>query len=144
MVFTQSAGTRQSASVVIISSPVAWVMPVTMALFLYATVPVSALKNRKSPVPDGEGSVQVPGCMYISGAFSNPGTGTLKISALGSDQLARQTRSNGEPVLLKGSRFEAVFEVQSPATNNSGGFDTTPQYSGSGQFVSANTNYKGT
>lgn len=104
----------------------------------------STYRNKPLCIRGDEGSVQVPGCMYISGAFSNPGTGTLKISALGSDQLARQTRSNGEPVLLKGSRFEAVFEVQSPATNNSGGFDTTPQYSGSGQFVSANTNYKGT
>lgn len=94
-------------------------------------------------VQGDESGVQVPGCPYISGAFVTPGSGTLKISALGSDQMARKIASGEKPVLLKGSSFQAVFEVQSPAINPLGVPDPMPQYlGGSGQFITTNTQYR--
>lgn len=108
----------------------------------------STFSGKKVCVAGDEDSVKVEGCMYISGAFSIPGTGTLKIAALGSDQTAQHTQSGGKKMLLKGSMFQAKFEVQSPAQQPTAGGpvpDPMTQYSGGqGQFITTNTKYKGT
>ena len=95
-----------------------------------------------------EKDVTVPGCVYTAGSYSIPGTGTLKIDALGGDQKASKTRSAGKPVLLKGSQFTAKFEVQSPAQQPPPGPgspvpDATTSYPGSGAFQTTNTKWKG-
>lgn len=100
-------------------------------------------------VEGDEDRLQVPGCMYISGAFSIPGTGTLKIDRLASNQVAQHTKSGGKKMLLKGATFQAKFEVQSPAQqpnpNGSPIPDPMTQYNGGqGQFITTNTKYKGT
>lgn len=106
--------------------------------------------NGKPVCVDGdEKQLQVSGCMYMSGSFSIPGTGTLKIDSLGGDQKAQHTRSGGKEVLLKGGMFQAKFEVQSPAQQpNPPGPplpDPMSQYSGGqGQFITTNTKFKGT
>jgi hypothetical protein len=108
----------------------------------------STFRSKKVCVAGDEDSVQVQGCMYTSGAFVIPGTGTLKIAALGGNQTAQHTRSGGKKMLLKGSMFQAKFEVQSPAQQPSAAGpipDPMPQYSGGqGQFITTNTKYKGT
>ena len=109
-----------------------------------------ATLNGKNVCVDGdEKNVSVPGCMYIASPYVIPGTGTLKIDALASNQVATKTNTGGKAVLLKGSQFTAKFEVQSPAQQPPPGPgspipDATPQYSGNGMFVTTNVKFKGT
>jgi len=100
-------------------------------------------------VEGDEGSVSVPGCMYMTPQYSIPGTGTLSIDSLAGDQVAEKTRTGGTAVMLKGSTFTAKFEVQSPAMQPPPGPgspipDSTTSYSGSGSFITTNTKLKGT
>lgn len=106
----------------------------------------ATLKGTKVCLDGDEKSVCVPGCVYMTPQFSVPGTGTLKIDRLAANQIAKKTNSGGKPVLLKGGSFIAKFEVQSPAQMPplASTPDATPQYSGSGTFVTTNTKYNGT
>ena len=90
-----------------------------------------------------EKDVQSAGCMYIAPPYVIPGSGTLKIDKLGSDQLTEITKVEGKKVILQGSMFDAVFEVQSPAQQPTPSGapvpDSTPKYSGGkGMFVPSN------
>ncbi len=96
-----------------------------------------------------ESSVEVAGCMYMTPQYSIPGSGTLKIDSLAGDQLTQKSSVGGTPMILKGGNFKAKFEVQSPAKQPPPGPgspipDSTPQYSGSGSFVTINTELKAT
>ncbi len=109
----------------------------------------ATLNGKKVCVDGDEKNVSVPGCMYMAPPYVIPGTGTLKIAALASNQKAQKTETGGKPVLLKGSNFTAKFEVQSPAKQPPPGPgspipDATPQYSGSGMFVTTNMKFQGT
>jgi len=120
------------------------VQPGTLSASGPATLNGSALC-----VDGDEGSVSVPGCMYMTPQYSIPGTGTLSIDSLASDQVAEKTRTGGTAVMLKGSTFTAKFEVQSPAMQPPPGPgspipDSTTSYSGSGSFITTNTKLKGT
>ena len=93
-----------------------------------------------------EADVSVPGCSYVAGAFTTPGTGTLKIAALGSDQIAQRTKTDGKAVLLKGTVFTAKFEVQAPAQQPSTPpvADPMPEYAGgTGSFTTMNQIWRG-
>lgn len=87
-----------------------------------------------------EEDVESPGCMYISGAYVIPGTGTLKIDSLASDQLTEKTEVEGKKVIIKGIMFNAKFCVDSPAMDPAAGTpDPCSEYSGGqGMFVNAN------
>ena len=104
--------------------------------------------NGKAICVDGdEFKVSVPGCSYMTPLHPIPGTGTLKIAALASDQKAIQAQTGAKPVLLKGSMFTAKFEVQIPAQQPTPGGpvpDGAPQYSGQGQFVTMNAQVSAT
>jgi len=91
-----------------------------------------------------ETSVSVPGVAYVSGAFTTPGTGTLTILSLGSDQKAKKGKSGQIPLILKGSSFRAKFQIMTPAMNTAPtpAPDPTPTYFGSGQFITTNTVFK--
>lgn len=106
----------------------------------------STLNGKKVCIDGDEKKVSVPGCVYVTPQYSIAGVGTLKIAALGGDQKAEKTNSNSKPVLLKGSTFTANFEVQSPAKMPPPAStpDATPQYSGTGDFITTNTKWKGT
>lgn len=108
----------------------------------------ATINGKKICVDGDEKNVSVPGCSYMTPQYSIPGTGTLKIAALAGDQKAKKTQTGGKPVLLKGSSFTAKFEVQSPAQQPPPGPgspipDATPQYSGSGMFVTTNVKFQG-
>jgi hypothetical protein len=108
----------------------------------------ATLSKKKVCLDGDEANISVPGCVYVTPQYSIPGTGTLKIAALAADQKAKKTRSQGKPVLLKGGNFTAKFEVQTPAQQPPPGPtspipDTTPQYSGSGMFVTTNSKFRG-
>lgn len=95
-----------------------------------------------------EASVSVPGCPYMTGQYSIPGVGTLEIDALAADQVATKTKTSDTAVMLVGSKFTAKFSVNSPAMQPPPGPsspipDSTPQYSGSGQFVTTNIKFRG-
>jgi hypothetical protein len=109
----------------------------------------ATLNGKKLCVDGDEKSVSVPGCMYMAPPYVIPGTGTLKIAALAGNQKAQKTKTGGKLVLLKGGNFTAKFEVQSPAKQPPPGPgspipDATPQYSGSGMFVTTNMKFQGT
>ena len=94
-------------------------------------------------VEGDESQLSVPGCIYMTPQYSIPGTGTLKISALGGDQKTQKEKCGGKALLLKGSTFTAKFEVASPAMQPPPGPsapipDATPQYTGSGMFMPSN------
>lgn len=107
-----------------------------------------AMVNKKMICVDGdEKTVMVPGCPYMTPVFSIPGVGMLSISSLGADQKAKRTKSNNKPVLLKGSTFNAKFQVMVPAQQPTPGGpvpDVTPQYSGTGTFITTNFRVRGT
>lgn len=103
------------------------------------------LDGTKVCVDGDEASVEVPGCSYTKGAYAG-GTGTLKIKALAGDQVASKTNTGGKAVLLVGSSFTAIFEVQSAAKQPSTAGpvpDDTTSYSGTGNFVTTNTKFRG-
>ena len=107
----------------------------------------ATLNGKKLCVDGDEKKVSVPGCSYMTPQYSVPGVGTLKIEALAGDQKAQKTDTGGKMVLLKGSSFTAKFEVTAPAQDPSSGVpvpDATPQYSGSGMFITTNIKFQGT
>jgi len=109
----------------------------------------ATLNGKKLCLDGDEAQVEVPGCMYIAPPHVIPGTGTLKIAALAPSQKAKKTKSGGKVVLLKGSQFNAKFEVQSPAQQPPPGPgapipDATVQYEGKGMFVTMNLKFQGT
>lgn len=94
-------------------------------------------------VDGDEGSVSVPGCMYVAPPYVIPGSGTLAIAALAGDQTAPTTKTGGIKLMVKGTRFTARFSVASPAMQPPPGPgspipDATPEYSGSGSFQTTN------
>ena len=98
-------------------------------------------------VDGDEKKVTVPGCPYITPQYSIPGVGMLFIESLADNQKAKKTKSKGKPVLLKGGQFKAKFTVLVPAQQPSVPSpipDNTPQYSGTGTFISMNLKVKGT
>lgn len=104
--------------------------------------------NQKLVCVDGdEKKVIVPGCTYMTPQYSIPGVGILSIQSLAGNQKAKKTKSGGKPVLLKGGSFTAKFQVMVPAQQPSVPSpipDATPQYSGTGTFISMNIKIKGT
>lgn len=105
----------------------------------------ATLSGKKVCVDGDESKVTVPGCTYMSGAFSVPGVGTLKIQSLAPDQKATKTNSANQPVLLKGGNFIATFEVQAPAQMPPPASTPDPmvQYPGSGSFLTTNVKFQG-
>ena len=111
----------------------------------------ATLKGKKVCVAGDEENVSVPGCMYTTPTHSIPGTGKLKIQQLAANQKATKTKTGGQPVLLKGGNFTAVFEVDSgspamqpPPGPGSPVRDTTATYSGMGTIQTMNTKFQGT
>jgi len=93
-----------------------------------------------------EERVLVEGCRYVSGAFNIAGVGRLKIKRLGANQVSQKMTFKGRHVLLKGHAFEAVFEVQQPASQLQPPgrplLDPVKSYQGQGNFRSANRDFK--
>lgn len=106
----------------------------------------ATLQQKKVCVAGDELQVAVAGCTYTTAAHAIPGTGTLKILALGGDQKATKTNSGGKPILLKGSKFQAKFEVQNPAKQPppANTPDPTPIHAGTGQFITQNGIFQAT
>ena len=96
-------------------------------------------------VEGDESKIQIP-CGYNTQSCPQPGAGVLTIESLNSNQKARKNKSGGKPVLLKGSKFNAKFTVNSPAMNQPSG---TPDplaaqgYKGQGEFNTNNIKVKG-
>jgi hypothetical protein len=104
--------------------------------------------NGKLICVDGdEKKVIVPGCPYMTPQYSIPGVGILSIQSLAGNQKAKKNKSGSKPVLLKGASFTAKFQVTVPAQQPSAPApipDATPQYSGTGTFMTTNLTVKGT
>lgn len=106
----------------------------------------STLKGKKICIDGDESKVAVTGCMYTTPQYSIPGTGTLKIESLASDQKTIKSKSGNKPIIIKGSAFNAVFEVQSPAQQPNPPGPPVPdskiKYKGNGNFKTTNTKWK--
>ena len=93
-------------------------------------------------VEGDEASACVLGCLYTTAQHPIPGTGKLSVKQLADDQKAKTTSTGATPLLLKGSKFTAVFEVivpaQQPAPPAPPIPDATPQYIGTGSFITFN------
>src|SRR2546423_9327879 len=120
-------------------------IPTTIA----GTASKTKVTGKPACLEGDEKDVKSQGCMYVAPPYVIPGTGTLKIDKLNSDQLTEKTKIEGKKVILKGSQFDAVFEVQSPAQQPAPPGppipDSNTKYSGGkGSFVAANAKMKAT
>lgn len=106
----------------------------------------TTIKGKKICVEGDEKKVEITNCSYITPPFTIPGSGTLKIKQLASDQLTHKTKSGNKSVILKGKLFTALFEIKSPAKQpppvNTP--DPVPVYIGQGKFISGNHKIKAT
>ena len=106
----------------------------------------TSLMGKKICLKGDESKVMVAGCIYMTPVYSIPGVGTLKIQALSGNQISMKTKSGGKQVIVKGSNFTAVFEVQTPAQQPPPALppipDATPMYTGNGSFITVNTTFK--
>lgn len=102
--------------------------------------------SKKYAVLGDEKQVAVPGCTYTTASQPVPGVGTLKIMALGADQQTQKMKLDGKPIIMKGSKFQAVFEVQAPAKTPppANAPDPVPMHQGTGSFITQNTLFKAT
>lgn len=101
----------------------------------------ATLNGKKICVAGDEASVSVKGCVYQSASYPIPGSGTLEVASLGSDQQTSTTCSGGQQLLLVGGSFTARFKVDSPAQQPTASGpvpDPMSEYSGQGSFQSAN------
>jgi len=101
----------------------------------------ASLNGKRLCVAGDEASATVKGCPYSSGAYPIPGTGSLEVASLASDQRARITQSGGQQLLLVGGSFTARFRVESPAQqpNAAGPIpDPLAEYTGKGRFITTN------
>ena len=104
----------------------------------------SASVNGSTVCVEGdEANVIVAGVVYTTPVYSIPGTGTLRITALGSDQLSENASSGGSKLIVKGGTFQAELSMTSPAMQPQPSAppipDSTPTYSGTGSFITTNT-----
>jgi hypothetical protein len=79
----------------------------------------------------------------MSGSFVTPGTCTLTIQQLGSDQLSMKTTIGGKKVIVKGTTFTAKMQVMSPAMQPNPPPaaptpDPVPMNTGTGMFITSN------
>lgn len=103
-------------------------------------------RNKSLCLEGDEEKVLVEGCPYVSGDFSIAGLGRLKIKRLAGDQVSVFMTFKGRHVLLQGSYFEAVFEVQEPAGRPQPPGrplpDPVKSYRGQGSFICSNRDFK--
>ena len=115
-----------------------------------ASQPAQLVNGRRCCVEGDEATVRLAGVTYMAGAYAIPGSGTLWISTLAPQQVARETKLDGKRVLLNanGYFFDATFEVNLPAKMPPPGPgspipDPVPRYLGKGYFVTGNTTRQG-
>ena len=80
---------------------------------------------------------------YTAPPFVTPGMGTLQVILLPTNQTAQT--SNGKPILLKGSTFQAMFNVSAPAMQPTPAGpipDPLAVKPGTAQFITTNATVK--
>jgi len=112
------------------------------------------VKGQKVCVEGDETKVLVTNCNYTSAAFPIPGFGDLKIKSLTANQTTQKSKSQSESeggiktMLLRGTVFNAHFEVKSPAQLPIPGSapkkDDATLYKGTGKFIPVNSTIKAT
>ena len=96
------------------------------------------INKKKVCIQGDEKSVVVTNCVYTTPSFPVAGFGSLKIAALAVNQSTKKSKSGKKALLLKGSDFNALFEVTSPAKLISPTgtlLDSVPFYMGTGKLI---------
>jgi len=107
----------------------------------------SSVEENKVCRDGDEKDISIPNCTYMTKVYPLLGTGTLKIDSLEENQKSKKMKDSGKPVLIKGRKFKAVFEVHNPAKAPPKGaappeLDQTKKYSGKGIFISSNIKWE--
>lgn len=98
-------------------------------------------------VAGDEAPILVPGCAYFTSTHSIPGVGILSIDSLTADQQAQKVKSGGKAVLLAAGKFNAKFQVATPAQQPAAPSpipDPMTSYAGFGEFKTTNQRAKAT
>jgi hypothetical protein len=78
---------------------------------------------------------------YTAPPFTIPGTGTLTLTLLPGNQTTELTRTSGQPILIKGQPFTAMFTVLTPAMMSTPGGpvpDPERAKTGTAEFITTN------
>jgi hypothetical protein len=111
--------------------------PVPLVASGFSTVNDQAVCVEGDELPPSIKNVPLP---YTSAAYVG-GTGTLKVT-LNADNKTSTATDKDKKMLLKGSTFQAEFDVQSPAQMPTPGGpqpDPQPKYTGTAKFITTNT-----
>jgi len=79
---------------------------------------IGTAKHNVNVVPacvEGDEKTVIVPSPYISPPYTVPGAGVITIKKLASDQLTTTTKSGGKKIILKGSQYDAKFQVAAPA-----------------------------
>lgn len=98
---------------------------------------IAQIMNKKVCVSGDEKKVSIK-ATYMNATYPTPGTGSITISSLGSDQLANFAKST-MPLIVTGSQFSALFTPQSPASNPQGPEAGPSPQTGNGKFINSQT-----
>ena len=105
----------------------------------------ATIGSKKICVQGDEKKVSVM-CSYTTLTHTIPGIGFLKIFQLATNQVASKMNTGKKAVLLRGQKFQAIFEVKAAALEPppTSGKDPALTYFGTGSFVTTNTLFQGT
>ncbi|WP_440974365.1 hypothetical protein [Pseudomonas koreensis] len=71
------------------------------------------IANKRACVASDVEAVHLP-ATYVTAAFPTPGSGEVTLQV---NSAAKRSHADGQPLLLRGDSFLAVFNIRVPATN---------------------------
>ena len=103
------------------------------ATVLVSAMPTCVLGDEVPPAVRGP-------LAYTAPPFVTPGTGMLKVIVLPGTNLTVPTNTGGKPIIIKGTTFQAIFTVATPAVNPVTGVpDPVAVKTGTARFITSNT-----
>lgn len=100
--------------------------------------------NSKAVCLEEDEKTVLVSCTYIIPGYPTEGTGTIEIAPLEASNKSKCLVQGGKAALLQGKTFDAVMKVTLAAKNPGPPpiLDTTPTYTGKGQFTTNNKKWQ--